>query len=254
MGENIRTFSALTNFHAVDLTGLDRVKLMNRVDQKFILPENQLNAVLLEILPHYDVLEIDGKREFAYNSLYYDTGNLDLYRDHHNGKPNRVKIRKRDYLDTGSSYFEIKRKIKGYRTEKYRIQTGMDAEIGSDESRLLTAHDLEHLSLIPSIKVHYHRITLAGIETPERITIDRALEFEDAEHRELLEGLVIIEVKQDQVKRESPIIKALRKRRNRPFGISKYALGVVLLRLSSKTNAFRHKVTKINQLIANYGA
>jgi hypothetical protein len=254
MEVNPDSVAILSAFSAVDLSGLERVKLMNRVDQKFILPESQLNELLHELLSHYHILEIDGKREFAYDSLYYDTNQLDLYRDHHNGKPNRVKIRKRDYLDTGSSYFEIKRKIKGYRTEKYRIQTGMDAEIGSDESRLLTAHDLEHLNLIPSIKIHYHRITLAGIETPERITIDRALEFEDAEHRELLEGLVIIEVKQDQVKRESPIIKALRKRRNRPFGISKYALGVVLLRLSSKTNAFRHKVTKINQLIANYGA
>jgi hypothetical protein len=254
MAVNPDSVDILNAFSTVDLSGLERVKLMNRVDQKFILPESQLNDLLHELLSHYQILEIDGKREFAYDSLYYDTNQLDLYRDHHNGKPNRVKIRKRDYLDTGSSYFEIKRKIKGYRTEKYRIQTGMDAEIGSDESRLLTAHDLEHLNLIPSIKIHYHRITLAGIETPERITIDRALEFEDAEHRELLEGLVIIEVKQDQVKRESPIIKALRKRRNRPFGISKYALGVVLLRLSSKTNAFRHKVTKINQLIANYGA
>lgn len=254
MAVNPDSVAILSAFSAVDLSGLERVKLMNRVDQKFILPESQLNELLHELLSHYHILEIDGKREFAYDSLYYDTNQLDLYRDHHNGKPNRVKIRKRDYLDTGSSYFEIKRKIKGYRTEKYRIQTGMDAEIGSDESRLLTAHDLEHLNLIPSIKIHYHRITLAGIETPERITIDRALEFEDTEHRQHLEGLVIIEVKQDQVKRESPIIKALRKRRNRPFGISKYALGVVLLRLSSKTNAFRHKVTKINQLIANYGA
>jgi hypothetical protein len=254
MGENRRTFSALTNFHAVDLTGLDRVKLMNRVDQKFILPESQLNAVLLEILPHYTVLEIDGKREFEYDSLYYDTGNLDLYRDHHNGKPNRVKVRKRDYVDTGNSFFEIKRKIKGYRTEKYRVSTEMSDKIGADEKLLLAKQDLMHLNLLPSLKIHYRRITLAGIHIPERITIDRALAFENSSFCEQLHGLVIIEVKQDEVKRESPIIQALRKRRNRPFGISKYALGVVLLRLSSKTNAFRHKVTKINQLIANYGA
>ena len=95
---------------------------------------------------------------------------------------------------------------------------------------------------------------LAGIRTAERITIDRALKFENAQSEEQLEGLVILEVKQDQVKRESPVIEALRKRRNRQFGISKYALGVVLLKLTSKKNAFRHKVTKIHQLIANYGA
>jgi hypothetical protein len=254
MGENRITFSALTEFHTVDLTGLDRVKLMNRVDQKFILPERQLNAVLLEIVPHYTVLEIAGKREFAYDSLYYDTGNLDFYRDHHNGKPNRVKVRKRDYVDTGTSFFEIKRKIKGYRTEKYRVKTEMNDKIGEDENLLLSKQDLVHLNLVPSLKIHYRRITLAGIHIPERITIDRGLLFEHNSGSEHLDGLVIIEVKQDHVKRESPIIQALRKRRNRPFGISKYALGVVLLRLNSKTNAFRHKVTKIHQLIAAYGA
>jgi hypothetical protein len=253
MAFTTESLAALKEFRAVDLDGLDRVRLMNRVDQKFILPESQLNALLLEILPYYSVLEINSKREFAYDSLYYDTRNWDLYRDHHNGKPNRVKVRKRDYLDTATSFFEIKRKIKGYRTEKYRIKTENSAVIGAQEHQLLSKHDLAHLSLIPSLKIHYRRITLAGIDVPERITIDRALAFENLNGIEYLDGLVIIEVKQDQVKRESQIIKALRKRRNRPFGISKYALGVVLLQLNSKTNAFRHKVTKIHQLIAKYG-
>jgi len=254
MGDYQIMLAALNQFQSVDLTGLDRVKLMNRIDQKFMLPESQLNELLLEILPHYTVLEINGKREFAYDSLYYDTGNMDLYRDHHNGKPNRVKVRKRDYLDTNTSYFEIKRKIKGYRTEKYRVRTAMNNTIGKEEHELLEKQDLTHLHLIPSLKIHYRRITLAGIQVSERITIDRALAFENSDGIEQLDGIFIIEVKQDQVKRESPIIKALRKRRNRPFGISKYALGVVLLRLNSKTNAFRHKVTKIHQLIATYGA
>jgi hypothetical protein len=254
MGDNHSLLSVLSKFQSVDLAGLDRVKLMNRIDQKFILPERQLNDLLLEILPYYTVLEIEGKREFAYDSLYYDTGNLDLYRDHHNGKPNRVKVRKRDYLDTNTSYFEIKRKIKGYRTEKYRVRTAMNDTIGEEESSLLQKQDLTHLQLIPSLKIHYRRITLAGIHISERITIDRALAFKNSTCIEQLDGLIIVEVKQDQVKHESPIIGALRKRRNRPFGISKYALGVVLLGLNSKTNAFRHKVTKIHQLIATYGA
>lgn len=245
---------ALQHFSSVTLAGLDRVTLMNRVDQKYVLPENQLNDLLQEILPHYQVLEIEGKREFEYSSLYYDTGSLDFYRDHHNGKPNRVKVRRRDYVDTESSYFEIKQKLKGYRTEKYRVKTAANKEINAEELQLLTQHDLGHLQLMSTVRIRYRRITLAGIKTPERITIDRALEFENASGKEQLDGLVIIEVKQEQVKRESPVIVALRKRRNRPFGISKYALGVVLLHASPKTNAFRHKITKIHQLIAQYGA
>ena len=38
------------------------------------------------------------------------------------GKPNRVKLRYREYIDTGDVFFEVKKKIKGMRTDKYRVR------------------------------------------------------------------------------------------------------------------------------------
>lgn len=245
--------SDLANFEAVGLKYLDSVKLMNRVDQKFILTDKQLHHLLPELAKHYRILEINGKRIFSYDSLYFDTPALDFYRDHHNGKPNRVKVRRRAYLDTGTGYFEVKRKVKGYRTEKDRVKSAFAAPDNDLEQKLLQKHHLDTLTISPSMNVRYKRITLTGMHLNERITIDTQLEFEDAHHIERLEGLVIIEVKQEQIKRESQVIQLLRIQQNRPFGISKYALGIVLLNMSSKTNAFRHKVAKIKHLIASYG-
>ena len=255
MTENQNQFSSLQQFEAVSLQQLDGVKLMNRVDQKFILHQHELNDLLAEILHSYNVLEIDGKRLFKYSSLYYDTDVLNFYTDHHNGKPNRIKIRSRQYLDTGTAYFEIKKKIKGFRTEKYRVEKSGNQE--SDqvlEQALLKLHQLDHIPLLPSILVDYSRISLSAKDLSERVTIDTDLCFKREHSEESMGGLVIIEVKQDQVKRESPIIIALRKRRNRPFGISKYTMGMVLMNAVNKTNAFRHKVSKIKQLISRNGA
>ena len=250
----VSLFPKLANFGAVGLNDLDAVKLMNRVDQKFILTDKQLHQLLPELAKYYSILEINGKRIFSYDSLYFDTPALDFYRDHHNGKPNRVKVRRRAYLDTGTGYFEVKRKVKGYRTEKHRVKSPFLAPEIALEQKLLQTYQLDSLSIEPSMNVRYKRITLTGMQLNERITIDTQLEFEHAQHIERLEGLVIIEVKQEQIKRESKAIQLLRKQQNRPFGISKYALGIVLLNVSSKTNAFRHKVTKIKHLIAAHGA
>ena len=249
-----RGFPELTQFSAVSLKDLDSVKLMNRVDQKFILTNKQLHQLLPELAKHYNVLEIGGKRIFSYDSLYFDTPTLDFYRDHHNGKPNRVKIRRRAYIDTGTGYFEVKRKVKGYRTEKYRVKSPFLAPEIAAEKLLLRTHHLDALTITPNMNVRYKRITLTGMHLSERITIDTQLEFEHNQRFERIDGLVIIEVKQDLVKRESPVIQLLRKQQNRPFGISKYALGIVLLNISSKTNAFRHKVSKIKHLISSHGA
>ena len=62
MAEEQNPFSALNDFEAVSLQQLDGVKLMNRVDQKFILHQRELNSLLLEIQEYYNVLEINEKR------------------------------------------------------------------------------------------------------------------------------------------------------------------------------------------------
>ncbi len=100
--ETLNTFQPLT------LKELDNVQMLNRVDTKFVFHINQFCEILEEIKENYLVLEIDGKRMFDYESIYFDTDNYDLYKFHHNGKLNRLKVRYRKYLDSGLCYFEVK--------------------------------------------------------------------------------------------------------------------------------------------------
>ena len=95
----------LAKFESANLDDLNAFKLQNRVDQKFIIRDVELDYLLNEISEHYKVLTIDNTRVFKYNTLYFDTPNLNSYFDHHNGKPNRCKIRYRKYEQSGDVFF-----------------------------------------------------------------------------------------------------------------------------------------------------
>ena len=47
------------------------------------------------------VLDIDGRRAFAYESVYFDTPAFDSYRSSAHGRRHRFKVRTRSYLDSG---------------------------------------------------------------------------------------------------------------------------------------------------------
>ena len=112
--------SKIAKLRPVSIGDLDSVALCNRVDSKFILSEDQLFKILPCIKKNYYVLEINGVRAFYYENNYFDTPDLQFFRDHHNGYVNRIKVRTRKYVDTDTCYFEIKRKEKVERTNKHR--------------------------------------------------------------------------------------------------------------------------------------
>ena len=63
-----------------------------------------------------------------------------------------------------------------------------------------------------------------------------------------MKNLVIAELKQERVSRNSPFAAALKKRLIRPGSISKYCLGVALLKENAKRNAFKAKILKIEKV------
>lgn len=82
--------------------------LLARVDRKYVVPRTSLDAVLEALDPRTRVLEIAGARDFAYESVYFDTPDLLSFRMAAQPRRRRFKLRTRSYLDTGSSYLEIK--------------------------------------------------------------------------------------------------------------------------------------------------
>jgi hypothetical protein len=242
----------LSSFQGISLDHLDEVRLMNRIDSKFVFHINELGGILDQVKEQYAVLDIEGKRQFQYESLYFDTDQFDLYRHHHNGRTNRVKVRFRKYIDTNTVYFEIKKKAKGIRTDKFRMeQVVMSHTLDEVLNTFLESHAVFQPELASKMLIFYNRITLASVATQERVTIDLNMAFDNFTQKKDFPTLVIAEVKQDRFSRISPFVGALRERNIRELKISKYSLSVAMMNDAIKKNSFKQKINKLNKIISN---
>lgn len=243
MRENEFIERQLAAYAAIGLAEMDGVRLMDRVDTKYVFGADELEAVLPGVADDYRVLEIDGQRQSPYSTLYYDTPELDCYHQHHNGKANRRKYRMRTYVASGDTYFEIKTKTNKGRTVKQRVPVPSDGEAAAAEPGDLTQSLLgTPVCLTPRIRTTFRRITLVGRDAAERVTIDSDLAFTVGGRRKSLPGVVIAEVKQERSSRDSAIRLRLRSLGIRPLRMSKYCLGSALLDPSLKQNSFKAKL------------
>jgi hypothetical protein len=244
----------IRHFNPISLGEMDAVKLMNRTDTKYVFPSYKLGDLLALSWDKYLVLEINGCRDFRYNSLYYDTQDHAFYTAHHNGARPRFKVRFREYVETGTTFLEIKRKTNKERTRKTRIQVEGIEMVLSENSRqyIETQVPLKETDLKPAMWTIFQRITLVGKDSPERITIDHDLSFsyEDL-HKQLL-FLTICEVKREGFTGKSAFMKYLEELSIHPGNSSKYCLVTVLLKKNIKYNRFKRNILTLNRLENDY--
>ena len=94
--------------------------------------------------------------------------------------------------------------------------------------------------------IDYHRMTLVGCQTHERLTIDFDLRFSIDDQGVALPGLVIAELKSAGHPQTSPFAQLMRRRLIRPSGFSKYCVGVSLLYPMLKHNRFSRILRRID--------
>lgn len=244
MSEALQIFQ---KFDPITLKEMDNVKLMNRTDTKFIFTVNQFEMIMDEIKDHYRVLEVEGKRLSRYETLYYDTGKLDLYNEHHKGKLNRYKIRHRTYVESRIGFLEVKFKNNKGRTIKTRISKSDVPYTWEGESQdfLVKTLPFEPSRLIPVMWVNYSRHTLVNKTSAERLTIDLDLEFVKDEVTKTFHRLVIAEVKQEK-RKPSLFMNIMKKYHIREGSISKYCMGIAYTCNNVKKNNFKSKLKTIN--------
>lgn len=243
----------LLAFDPISLHEMDAVKLLDRLDVKFMFHSDQLEEILQQCVPAYRILSIAGSRYSRYETRYFDTPGMEMYTQHHNGKLNRYKVRFREYVDSGSSYFEVKFKTNKGRTIKDRIQLADHNFIFDSKSELLLKKKTGYSAdmLREAIQVNYNRITLVGKNIAERLTIDFGLTFRMNGQLMTFPSLVIAEVKQDKAAR-SPFIALMQDRFVHQHSLSKYCLGVACMNPNVKTNNFKPKLLSINKLCHDY--
>ena len=99
----------LAQFDPITLEEMESVKLMNRVDTKFVASLSQLASILELAKAEYYAQQIEGIRINRYDTLYYDTPELTMYTQHHDRRMVRQKVRIRTYVDSdGLTFLEIK--------------------------------------------------------------------------------------------------------------------------------------------------
>ncbi len=251
--------------------------LQTRVDRKYVLTRAQADAVLAGLAPDTRVLEIDGTpvrisspdkivfpapgltkldvvryflavapgalrgaggRAMAYESVYFDTRDLLSYRMAAHARRRRFKLRTRSYVDSATSFLEMKTRGARSTTVKDRIEYDpAHRNVLTEEGREYAEAALddlgipepERLDLVPTLVTRYRRRTLYLPASGSRVTVDTDLSWESDDGTTILRpDLAIIETKSGS--RISDVDRLLWSHGHRPDRISKFGTGLAALR------------------------
>jgi len=236
----------LASYRSLSLEKAEAVKLMHRVDTKYIINVDDAIRLLNDVKQDYHVLEIASQRIGTYTSVYFDTSDLKMFYSHVTGRFPRYKVRERTYSQNGLKFFEVKQKNNARRTSKRRISISENSHEASGWLHKQTPFNADELQ---SVLINcFERITLINNEQTERVTLDFNLNFRTPSGivSQVYDRVAIVELKQDKTA-ASPIRKYLRSKGIRPKNISKYCLGLLLT--SQKKISFKQYKPNYSQFI-----
>jgi hypothetical protein len=225
-----------TGFDQLEPIGLDELMstadLQTRRDRKYLVPEVLLKDVLDDVSAAR-VLTIDGRRSFAYESVYFDTADRVSYLGAARRRPRRFKVRTRSYLDTELCVLEVKTRDARQRTvkhrepydfdDRYHLSVGGRAFVAEIEQAAAVVDELD-----PALITTYQRTTLALTAGSSRVTIDADVTWADVDGQQTrLAGWVLIETKTTGA--PCAFDRALWRHGQRPAVISKYGTGLAAL-------------------------
>ena len=239
----------VSDFSSISLKEMDGVKLMSRMDTKFVFKLEKLPSLLEKMTPFYRVLEINGKFIHDYKSLYFDTNARKFYIDHHNSRVNRNKIRFREYVESGLTFLEVKIKNNKGRTIKKRMKVdAISKELSNKHKAYIEKIIGKPVDVNAKQWINFSRATFVHKQKKERLTIDIKLSFKDDEKVGNLNDIVIAEVKQERMSRSSDFIRIAKEMSILPIRLSKYCVSTMQLWPSIKQNRFKKKLLFINKL------
>jgi hypothetical protein len=237
----------LTHYERIGLDEMKSVKLMNRIDTKYVTSAQTLRQLLRLAADDYRVQAIDGGVNLPYYTLYFGTTSRAMYMAHLHGKKNRQKVRLRRYESSDLQFLEVKHKSNTGRTDKQRIPCPAYGETACAD--FLAHHSAyPYADLQPALENRFNRITLVNKAMTERVTIDTDLRF----HNPLtgnccrMTDLAVIELKRDG-NCPSPLLDLLRQLRVFPASFSKYCIGMVVTDPNLVCNNFKPQIHRLDR-------
>lgn len=236
----------------ITLEEMTGIKLMNRLDTKYVASKSQLVELLQLVQDKYYVQETLDNRIIPYCTTYYDTADHTMYMMHHNRHARRKKVRVRTYVASNLTFLEVKNKNNHGRTKKKRIEVPSQENFRSTEGahelvRRKTGLSLDVLQAV--VQNQFDRVTLVNKDKTERLTIDFNIEFHNFEtdNDHGTDQLVIIELKRDG-NVYSPVVNILHDIHIHPTGFSKCCIGMALTDPQLKQNNFKPKLRKLQKI------
>ena len=243
--------SALTAASGLPTIGLaelvERAALQTRIDRKYLLPLSAAEQVVVGLTGCARVLEIGGRRDFGYTSLYFDTPELASYHLAARGRRRRFKVRRRTYTDTGQTFLEVKTRGARGSTVKERTPDDDGRTLALDAVRRAFVDEVLGRAGVPTLArdlrpvlgTGYQRTTLhlpASDGAPDsRLTVDTDLAWTAPGGPRLeLPGMAIVETKAGST--PSAADRWLWRHGHRPTRVSKYGTGLAALRGSLPAN------------------
>jgi len=206
--------------------------LQIRQDRKYVVPEVVLEDVLGDVAAAR-VLTIDGKRSFAYESVYFDTADRASYFGAARRRPRRFKVRTRSYLDSEGCVLEVKTRDARQRTVKHREPYDFDDRYHLTAAGRAFVVGIEQAAAVvdeldPALITTFQRTTLALADLSARATIDTDITWAGVDGQQArLAGWVLVETK--TAGPPCAFDRALWRHGQRPAVISKYGTGLAAL-------------------------
>ena len=229
--------AALAGFSPISLDDLEeRAALLRRVDRKYAVERDEFLELIERLRRNHQLLVIEGRREFGYRSVYFDTPDLRCFVDHVDDRLPRFKTRTRLYEDSGVCVFEVKLKRADGEMDKRQVEHPPDRGHELTERALRCVADaLADASLDrperlePTLVTTFTRITFAADRTPERLTCDLgiALSSPTGAGARIKGGTVVVESKSEHG--ESAADDALERVGAEEVSLSKYRVGMSLV-------------------------
>ena len=248
-----------SDFSPISLDELNETaEMLSRIDNKYVVPRVALQRLVPALRHEFNILDIDQRRAFTYDTRYFDDAQRSAYFEHHQGLRKGFKVRVRRYADAGLSFLEVKVKGKRGMTEKYRLQhdAGLVEHLSDDAMRF--AKDTYFgqygkpfdYKLQAALDIRYKRITLVAKNGGERMTIDTDLRFRtDNGTMSLGTDVFIVEAKSALGRGYADI--ELRRAHQRPTRkCSKYCIGMAAMGEVKRYNRFLPTMRKLGLIDA----
>jgi len=147
----------------------------------------------------------------------------------------------------------VKTKRNAVVTDKARIKLPFREEwLGAAEHAFLRSRvDVPVEALRPTMRIDFVRLSLVGLRSNERVTLDIGLEAESLDGARWSFGdLVVIEIKQAPFCVRTPVMRALLGARLRKQSMSKYTTATALMRPGLRRNRLLPELRAIERMTA----